>query len=198
MRKHWKKRIKRALREPLTKLGFTNKSALFVKAILLVITATLIWIFVGETQMPVALEGILIGVGALIVVYILLFLFYLIKPPAPKRDGTNVVLAYRERRIVAGESVGLPPAEDNMRWVQVYTYIEAKSHVKIETLVLILKGKGIAAEGWRAGALNAGSSHQRYYYFQIPTSIDLTRHKAELVASTNDEDYGSGEFTIEQ
>ncbi len=48
------------------------------------------------------------------------------------------------------------------------------------------------------GALNAGSSHQRYRYFQVPTSVDLTRHKAELVVSTSDEDYGSGEFTIEQ
>ena len=197
MRKHWKKRIKRALREPLTKLGFTNKSTVAVKVVLFVIAAFFIYQFVGSEQMTDWLRVALAGVGAFMIVYVSLFLFYLIKPPAPKRDGTIVVL-YRERRIVAGESVGLPPAEDNMRWVQVYTYIEAKSHVKIETLVLILKGKCIAAEGWRAGALNAGSSHQRYYYFQIPTSVDLTRHKAELVASTNDEDYGSGEFTMEQ
>ena len=136
--------------------------------------------------------------AALGVVFILLFLLHLIRPPAPKRDGTNFLLTYRERRIVTGESVGLPPAQDNMRWVQVYTYIEVRFRVKIETLVLMLKGKPIMAEGWRAGVLPAGSSHQQYYYFQIPTSVDLTRHKAELVTSTNDEDYGSGEFTIEQ
>ena len=198
MREHWRKRIKRALREPLTKLGFTNKSALFIKAILLVITAMLIRIFVEETQMPAAIEGILIGVGALISVYVLLFLFYLIKPPTPKRDGSKVLLAYREQRIVTGEGVGLPPAQDNMRWVQVYTYIEPRFHVKIEKLVLILKGKCIKAEEWQVVELAAGSSHQRYYYFQIPTSVDLTRHKAELMAFTNEEDYGSGEFTIEQ
>ena len=38
--------------------------------------------------------------------------------------------------------------------------------------------------------------HSWYYYFQMPTSVDLTKHKAELVASTSDEDYGSGGFVI--
>jgi len=191
------KRFKRALREPLAALGFSTKSALFIKAILLVITATLIRIFVEDTQMPAAIEGILIGVGALISVYVLLFLFYLIKPPAPKRRDSNFVITLRATPIVYGGKDELPSIKDDMQWISAYMDIDVNYPTEIQTLHLLLKGKPRIAHGWNPIMSNRMIT-PRLYYFQVPTSVDLTKHKAQIVASTNNEDYGSDEFAITQ
>jgi hypothetical protein len=187
------KRAKRALRATIFKLGYQNKSAILISFLLFAIALVFIWI--GGKQIAEQLNWGLAVLAALGVVFVLLFLFHLIKPPAPKRRDANFIITFIAPPIVYGGREGLPPAEDKMRWVQAYSNIEVNYPTEIQTLQLFLKGKRWMSHEWNPIMSNR-MTNPRFYYFQVPTSVDLTKHKAQLVVSTRDEDYGSDEFFI--
>lgn len=162
--------------------------------LLFVISSVILWNLIGDEQMDEYLRVGLAGFASLGIAFVIVLLFHLIKPPAPKRGDANFIINYEYPQIVSVQGF---PVKDKMHWVQVHTSFRISHPIEIQTLALLFKGKPWIAHEWKPIMSNRMLTHS-YHFFQIPTGVDLTKHKAELVASTNDEDYGSGKFYIKQ
>ena len=136
----------------------------------------------------------LTALASIVVVFIILFIFHLIKSPAPKRKDANFVINCKDPRIISAQGL---PVKDKMHWVQVHTYFKINYPIEIQTLALVVRGKPWKAFEWEPIMSNK-MMNPRYHCFHIPIEVDLSKHEVELMASTNDEDYGSGKFYIKQ
>ena len=192
MGKRFKRRIRRAFFA-----AFKNWSNLISSVLITGASLVILYLFGWIEQVAWELRLLILSLIILAFIYLLIFLWFIVKPPKPKRRDANFVISYKDPQIVSGVNEGLPPAKDKMQWVQVYTNLEINYPTEIKTLELLLKGKRWIAYEWKP-IMRDKMLNQQYYYFQIPTSVDLTKHKTELVASTSNEDYGSGKFLIKQ
>ena len=193
----WKKRVKRSRRKTVEMLVGHNTISILVMASISGIGAV-IGLYIGEVlQVPELTKYGLVGISVPTIVLLsmlLLFLRHLIRRPSPRRWDANFVINYEYPQIISAKGL---PVKNRMQWVQANTYFQINYPTEIKTLELLLKGKRWKAHEWEP-IMSDKMLTPRYHFFQIPTGVDLTKHKAELVASTNDEDYGSGKFDIKQ
>ncbi|MFH1775689.1 MAG: hypothetical protein ABH839_03440, partial [Chloroflexota bacterium] len=131
------------------------------------------------------------------IIFLLLFLYHLIRPPYPQRSReADLVITYNGAEVeLSPENVGLPKPKNGMQWILVHMAVEARLSVEIKDLALQIKSKEWSAYQWQPN-MSDKIPTPCGYHFQIPTSVDLKKCRAELVASTNDEDYGTGKFQI--
>ena len=145
MHKRVYKRLRRAFNATFKRWG----NLILTTSISLVSVAVLYW-YGWKEQAAFQVRTIVVFAIILGVLYGLIFLRFIVKPPAPKRGDANFLISWKDAEVISGESYGLPPAESNMRWVKVGTYIETNYVTTIHSLVLSLKGKPYEAYGWEA------------------------------------------------
>jgi hypothetical protein len=173
---------------------------IFVMAIISGVGAFITFYVGGVLKVSELWRYVLVGVSIPILIFLvlfILFLWHLIKSPAPIQRDANFIINFHTPPIIFSGGGGLQPAEDKMQWVRALTNIEVNYPTKIQNVQLLLKGKKWIAHEWTPIMSNM-IMNPKHYHFQVPTSVDLTKHKAQLVVSTSDEDYGSDKFIIKQ
>ena len=163
----------------------------------LVVLCLLYW-FGWTEHVEFALKQIILFIIIMVVIYILIFLWFMLKPPAPKRGDVNFLISYKDAEVIPAARDSLPIANHGMRWVRVPLNLEINYVTKINSLVLSLRGKCYEAYEWKPIGTNKISGYPRWHHFQVPDYVDLTKHRAEVIALTDEEDYASVKFHIKQ
>lgn len=135
--------------------------------------------------------------GAFLVVLIVIFIWHLVTNKPTRDTRFRISTNPKTHRNLGNRYVELPSLPDNLTWWRGTIYIESEIPIIVKDLNLLIKGKRFTAYNFKTLELHGAQDVDwRFYSFAIPSVIEFGTQKAEIIAITDKDDYGSGDIIL--
>ncbi len=191
------RRLKRAFRSSSRFLGWDSVKRAIVSFIAFLIAMWVIYYLLG---IFLVVEEFLVGIAfaiAACVTFVPIFLYHLIVNPPTRSMKFDISTDPNTHQNLGKQGDGLPLIGDGLIWWRGRINLESKVPITVKDLQLKLRRKTYSAYDFERVDLNgAGDFHWRDYSFSIPDETDFGKQKAEIIAVTERDDYGSGAIVL--
>jgi len=190
-------RFRRAIKSSFRFLGWESIMRAIVSFIVFLIAMWVVYYLLGIFQV---VEQLLVGIALAIascVILVPIFLYHLIVNPPTRSLKFDISTDSNTHRNLGKQDDGLPLLADGLTWWRGRINLESKVPITVKDLQLRLRRKRYSAYGFeRVELQGAGDFHWRFYGFSIPDKTIFGKQKAEIIAITEKDDYGSGEIVL--